>query len=438
MLAVGVAVPVFVALETHGLIGLIADQLVGAVGKSGLNAGVVGVGVNTVFFLNAGVVQVGLNQPAGTQVVQQLEAGQGLGQNQGDLIITGLVQADGVVADIIGVGPVDEDLIADPALDLVVSNSGLQELVGHEVELAEVHDAQRGFHRLVGLGSYKAFHFDFVAAGPGIVFEVILYAEGVGPVDAALGFGVLVDDSLKGIQAFVGHNGIQGELLGLTLVGVELSAGDAEVADVLISCTVVQQLRIQQTLHGLNVGIGVDGGAILPGSQRVEVDGVSETGSSGLGNTEFGVVSPNLFRNVHRLSSSHLGDDYIAGVGILAFKRMKLIVENKGVQALRDILRRIIIISGHKSVGVPVGCESHNGILIGVIAFELDNLVSRFGCGGGAVAFGSSSGGLSGLLGCTACKDRQSQQCSKQQCKCLLHFLYLLKYIYIKNHWVFI
>ena len=204
-------------------------------------------------------------------------------------------------------------------------------------------------------------------------------------------------------------------------VSISLSAGNAEVANVVVGSTVVQQLAVQQTLHGLNVGISIDGGAVFPDSVGVQVDDVSEALGSGFGNAELGVLSLDLLGHVNGQSSSHLRDDDVALVGVNAFLGMQLVVEVEAVQTNAQEICGIGIIGGLVGVGVPVGSQGHNGILPGVGCGSL-----RSGLNGSSTLGGSLS--LGGVA--AACSQGQNHGQSEQQGQKLFHFFSSFLFIY--------
>ena len=413
MLAVGVAVPVVVLNEVHALVGLERGHLVRTVGAGGLNGGVVGGGPSAVGLGQAGVVQVGLDQPVAGQVVQQVEASQGLAQNQSDFVVTALVQADGVVGNIGGVGPLDVQLVQNPLISGSLISAVLVDSCIDEEGNHVVH------------GNSGSLDLIDQRITPSLGLEIVGTAEGVVPVDVSNGLTVLCQEGIHISHALISHNSCNGDDLGQALVCVSLSASDAEAGLVVTASAVVLQLGIQQTLHGLNVVVSSDGGAIFPGCQGVQLDNVSEALGSGLGDAELRTLSLDGLGDVLGHSSCHLGNDHVSLVRILAFKGVQLIVEDEAVQAAGQEVDGVSLIVGLVGVGVPVSGQGGNPVGVGEVTLEgLDD----HGCFGGCYSglnrcFGGCAGGLGRTGVTTASEQAQHHSCGQQQGEKLLHFI---------------
>ena len=371
MLAVGVAPPVFVAHKTHGLVGFVRNQLVGAVGLGGLHGGVVGGGPGVAGRLQAGVVHVNVHDPVAGQVVQQVEALQGLAQHQGDGVFVVLQDADGFPGHhIIGllVGHVVAQLLPGlvaPGVGVGEHEQSRQGLVGHGHEAVLVsHSGQDIPAVLAGdVASALVISQGVGAAHPGIG---LLQAQEAG---IAVGGGVGAVLALHQVSDGIGHGlavGGVGILDGVAALGVRFGARDAEVAGVVVGGAVVDQLGIQQALEGLHIGVRIDGGAIFPGAGGIQLDGVGVAGGGGLGNIEFRMLSLDLLGHVHGLRSGHFGHDLVASVGLLALHGVQLVVEHEGVQTGAQEVCGIRVILGLIGVGIPVGGQGRHRILVDI------------------------------------------------------------------------
>ena len=402
VLTVGPAVPGIILDKVHSLVGLVGAHLVGAVGAGGLQAGVVGAGPNALGLLDAGVVQVGLDQPVAGQAVQQVEAGQGLLQNQGDLV---LVAGEAADQGVIGGSVV--------LVVVLVGNSLVQGVgaIGEEVDVV-------GDQHLAGESVIHVLAVDGLIVDGNILGKCI--ALSIGVLSGSIPESVHVDVNVlacshHSLSVSVGDHLVQ--VLGEGVV-VLLSTGNGQIGGAeVVSSTVVQQTGIQQALHGLNVVHSLDGGAVIEGGVGVQLDGVSKTGGSGFGDTELGMGGLDLLGHIHRLLSSHLGDDCVGGEGLETLYRMMLIVEHEGVQSGSDVVLGIGVIVGLIGMGIPVGGQSGHRIRVGVL--------SSFGALGG---FGAGIAGCCGVVrggSLGASGHTQNQGSSQQQCKQLFHFLFL-------------
>ena len=416
VLTVVPAVPVLVLLQAQSLAGLEGDQLVGAVGAGGLHAGVIGGGL--LVLVQARIVQVGLDQPVGGQGVQQVEAGQALGQGHGNLVVAGLVQAnvlEGNLSPLLGVDQVHrQGRAVGLAPSLVAGDQscqGIQGLVG------------QGDNAVSGLVGGQGLVLGNIEVLLAVVVNVVLQdfaaqllaANAQSNIDLiAVGVHILAVLTLGQVGDGVGV----GLIGGGAALGVALGVGNAQALRIVVGSTVVQHLRIQQTLHGFHIVVSGDGGAVLPAGVGVQVDGVGVTGGCALGNAELGMILLDLLGHIHRLAGGHLRHELVAGEGGLhvalgVLNGIQLVVEDEGVEADLNEILQIGIVIGLEGVGIPVGGQQRNGILIGISCV--------FRCSG---CFGSGSGrGGRGVLVGAAGEHGNDHQHSQKQCKCSFHFI---------------
>ena len=406
VLAIGVAVPVLVLLELHGLVGLIVGHLVGTVGHGGLNGGVVGRGEGVTDLLDALVVDGLVHEPVAGQVVQQVEAGQGLLQNQSDLVLAGLQAADGVEG-VVCVGVVVGQVVAQLLARLVAPGGRAGELVQSiqslvvdlNVAVLVSHALQLVVH---ALGEEAGVVGQGVAAHPTVacIVQTDVHNSAVGSLVEAV---VALDQSVQSVGHGLTVRGVS-LLNGAAAVGVVVGTCDGQVTVIVVGGAVVHQLGIKQHLHGVDVGVCVDGGAVLPLGVGVQGDLVRVAGGSVGGNAELVAVhSLDVFGHINRHLGCHLGNDDVTGVGVLALNGVQLIVEDEGVQTGNDEVQRIGIIGGLVGVGVPVGCEGADGILPDEVTGE--------GLNGQTVVCGI----LAVTAGSLACAEGQQHDQSQQQ-----------------------
>ena len=416
VLAVVPAVPVLVLLQAQSLAGLEGDQLVGAVGAGGLHAGVIGGGL--LILVQALVVQVGLDQPVGGQGVQQVEAGQALGQGHGDLVVAGLVQANVLEGNLSPLLSVDQVHRQGGAIGLAPgfvagdqSGQGVQGLVGQ---------GDNAVSGLVGgqglvLGNIEVLLAVVVNKVLQDIATQLLAGNAQSNIDLlAVGVHILAVLTLGQVGDGVGV----GLIGGGAALGVALGVGNAHALRIVVGSTVVQHFRIQQTLHGFHVVVSGDGGAVFPAGVGVQVDGVGVTGGRALGNAELGMILLDLLGHIHRLAGGHLRHELVAGEGGLhvalgVLNGIQLVVEDEGVEADLNEILQIGIVIGLVGVGIPVGGQQRNGSLIGISCV--------FRCSG-CFGSGSGRGGLGALVG-AAGEHGNDHQHSQKQCECSFHFI---------------
>ena len=418
VLTVVPAVPVLVLLQAQSFAGLEGDQLIGAVGAGGLHAGIIGGGL--LILVLARIVQVGLDQPVGGQGVQQVEAGQALGQGHGDLVVTGLVQANVLEGNLSPLLSVDQVHRQGGAIGLAPgfvagdqSGQGVQGLVG------------QGDNAVSGLVGGQGLVLGSVEVLVAVVVNVVLQdfaaqllaANAQSNIDLlAVGVHILAVLTLGQVGDGVGI----GLIGGGAALGVALGVGNAHALRIVVGSTVVQHFRIQQTLHGFHIVVSGDGGAVFPAGVGVQVDGVGVTGGRALGNAELGMLLLDLLGHIHRLAGGHLRHELVAGEGSLhvalgVLNGIQLVIEDEGVEADLNESLQIGIVIGLVGVGIPVGGQQRNGILIGI-----GRVVCSCGCFGGG---GGSGRGLGIALVGAAGEYGNDHQHSQKQCKCSFHFI---------------
>ena len=379
VLAVSPAVPVFVPFETHVLVSLVVGHDVRAVGDGGLKAGAVGVGPDAFLFGQALVVQVDLDDPVAGQVVQKVEARKGLAEHEGDLIVAGLVAADGLV--IVKAGG-------------IFAGDGVQFIRGHrlifgasaKIRIVQFLAAERVVNVLAvnGLVQNGDVLRQAVAVSIGIA--------GIG-IPEIVSVNIQVFDLAALFQELSGRDADRGVFL-LALQGEVLGTSDAQVARIVVGGAVVEELRIKQTLHGFHVGVRVDRGAVGPFRILVQGDLVGIAFGRIGRDVEFGTGSLDLGGHIDGHLSSHFRNDDIAFEGFLAFQRMRFIVEEEGIKTHVQEVGRIGLVRGLIGVRVPVRGQRGYRILVHVIRglFRLGSYrARRFGCGRSR---------LNGSLGC--------------------------------------
>ena len=322
-----------------------------------------------------------------------------------------------------GLGDVTDGVL----VNLVATN----DIIGSALVLVQLVDSC--FVAGAGLQVGSVASVEVSSGNFGVVsgIDVLVLIGDLQPLGALIAFSVdctghapqVVDIQVQGLaccqsvsDGSVTHSG-QG-LVGAFCIGVVVlgTASDCGLTcDVQVS-TVVLHSGIQQSLHGVDVGISVDNFAVLPLHVGVQLDFEDEALLSllssltgGQGNLILGQVVLMLSGNVADLISSDVDPliDTVDGV-----------FDGHGSQRSQDVGHHGILIVRFPSVGVPVVAQCGHAAMIGVIINSCQR-ASR-SSGFGSIGLGSLS--CFGSLFATG-GQRQDHSQSQQHCQKLLHFV---------------
>ena len=396
VLAVGVAVPLFVSLEGELLILLVEGKVVRTVAAGGFKSRAVAGGDHgnvcrissnlctlSVEVLLAGFVKILLYEPSGGKVVGHVEVGffNRLCGNDNDGVVVNLNETN-----------------------LFPCGYGHLRIV-HHVSCTVVS----GFAPSINSGDYAGEKSNrcFVCNNEAVF--VSESCEGVECFNAEVSVAVVVnvegervaaEPSKSGIERNVNRSAVGrgvgavsclyelGNLVGVViavvylrldlLAGVEevLCVNYFEVACVVGVCTAVVHEGVELLLHRVDIVVSGDLGAVVPASVLVQSDLPSLAGFA-FSNAELAnVVSGNVLGKLF----SHFGNDVVT---------VESFVGNEVVEAHREPAENVRVIGGLPCVGVPVETGgTANVIIVGVLTL-VSVVLGRFNSA--AVTGGRSS-----------------------------------------------
>ena len=376
MLAICPAVPVLVLLELHELIRLVLRQLIRAVSHRRLHAGAVRAGPHAVGLGQALLVVRLVNNPVAGQAENQVEACKSLAENKRDLVIAGLVKANGAIILHFGVIYAVDEIVRQISFRL--APCGITG--GNRGEERQVLIRQRDKAVFVRHGN-QSFPVRGVKIICAVGFNIVIQRVAAGPIKRkiqadvhtlAVRTDILSVFAKRQIVHRIGVAEGVVRISGVARVGVSLSARNAELTGIVVGRTVVQKVRVQKLLHGVHIGIRINRRAVFPGSIRIQIDGVGIAARRRLGDAEFRMLSLDLFRHIDRLGSRHFRNDHIAGIGVLALNRVQLIVVDDAVKADKNVsgVSRIGVVISLIGVRIPVRRHRDDGVLIRIRTFH--------------------------------------------------------------------
>ena len=307
MLAVRPDVPVLVAGQAVLLVRLEAGELIGAEGHVGAGRGAV-VGLDHVAGgLLSGLIERLVDQAVGVAIVLEEVGGQRVLQDDGQLVVAGLEEAN------ILPGGRLQLLLVEGHVQVVARVLAPLPAVGQHV--VHVGDDLVGDKNIVLaavlLIQILARLVDVAGLAAGIVVRGGVAPEGAGGLgEADVQRRVAIVGKLVGIDVRQQVHG--GALTGL---GVVLRIVDRQ-GGVVHGGLIVVHLGIQALLHGVDVAVGIDGRAVLPARLGVQrhAPGVA-LGCVG-GDAPLGIARV-LCGHVLRLLGGHLAGPLVAVCGIV-------------------------------------------------------------------------------------------------------------------------
>ena len=344
----GVLIVVLVLSEDNLLAVLQGLQLVGAVGHGSFNAGSIVGGLQAAGGIKALLVQILVYQPVGGTGSQEVVDVDSCLSNIADGVLVNLVAANGCI---IGLGV----LLVVVLVYLVVVNRVLA--AGEQGAVLIPQTLTGNGVALISLCVYSCIINGDVLRN--LVAGLILKALSA-PQLPDVHIGLLAGSDLVGSGGNI-------HTLGQCIV-VVVTTGNSGLTVVVQVCAVVHHSGIQQSLHGVDVGICIDRSAVLPLHVGVQLDleyvallGLLSSLTLGQSDLIFGQVVLVVLGYVSN------GSCCLVNPLVLALFR---VLNRHSYQGSFQVLHNSLVVVGLPSMGVPGHAQLNSVAAVGILCLS--------------------------------------------------------------------